>query len=225
MDKAVEIQLDQVSAGVNLDAINASVRLQPTADLTAGLWQVKDFSASLFGGELTLKEPAQIDLPDLGNRLTFQLSNIQLGEILALYAEQGISGQGVLNGEVPVLLEKAGVRIDQGHIDAEKPGGKISFVYDNSAALTQTNEQLAMALRLLENFNYDILKVNTNFLPTGDLTLMVNLTGNNPDEFDGQMVNFNVNFQENVFQLFRVLKLTDDLTEKIEKRLDKQPTR
>ncbi len=128
----------------------------------------------------------------------------------------------MLNGEIPIQLEQEGVRIEKGQVRADYPGGKIAFMYENSEALAKTNEQLAMTMRLLENFNYEVLNVETDFMPTGDLTLAVNLVGNNPGEFEGRKVNFNINFQENIFQLFKVLKLTDELTRKIEEQVGGQ---
>ncbi len=79
-----------------------------------------------------------------------------------------------------------------------------------------------MTLRLMENFQYTDLDVKVHLAPSGEMNLAVSLKGNNPGELDGRPVNLNINLEENIFDLIRVLKLTDELTREIEKRVEQQ---
>ena len=213
----------QVSAGVAAENFRLAAALQGSkganTSLATATWQLQTLTADLFDGEVQLAEPALITLPELGNRLLFRVSNVQLASILGLYRDQGIDGNGVLNGVIPVILESDGVRVDRGEITAAAPGGSIRYAH--GLDLANANQQLAMTLGLLENFHYRVLDVTTDFRPSGDLVLAVRLEGRNPDRFEGQQVNFNINFEENIFQLFKVLRLTDELTTKIEGKLKK----
>ena len=92
-------------------------------------------------------------------------------------------------------------------------------MYRSEAPVAVAHEQLAMTLRLLENFHYDKLNVGLEFDPEGRLLLATQLSGRNPDEFNGRQVNFNINLEENLFDLFKVLRLTDQLTRELEKRV------
>ncbi len=125
--RPLEIRADQVSAGVVLTGLEASVELESSDSLSNSRWRLNDFSAGLFGGRIGLKEPGVVTWPFSGNRLTFRLSNLSLEEILRLYEKQGVSGEGILNGEVPLVFESDGVRVAAGGLSGQAPGGTLSF--------------------------------------------------------------------------------------------------
>jgi len=221
----ITLTVDQLSTGVLLTQVKAVLALKPSATPKAGNWRLESAEANLFSGTLALAEPADINFPFTGNRLTFTLSNLRLDDILGLYRDQGISGRGVLNGRLPLVLEAEGVRVDNGSLLAASPGGQLALDQATSRAWGAGNEQLAMTLKLLENFHYQVLEVATDFHPDGQLILTVRLEGRNPNEFDGRQVNFNITFEENLYQLFRVLKLSDELTKRLEERIQQQRSR
>lgn len=213
------LQIGQLSSGLRLEDIELHLQLQPSERIQGSRWRLEELSASLFSGNLALQEPATIDYPFSGNRLQFQLSDLSLGDLLLLYAEQGIRGTGRISGSIPLILEAGGVRIDKALLRNTSPG-TLQFTGDQSGALQAGNPQLAMAIRLLENFRYDLLEASAKFERSGQLLLGVKLSGNNPTEFDGRQVNFNINLEENLFDLLKVLQLSDDITRKLEQRLE-----
>lgn len=219
--KPLVIHAETISSGVAISSLAANLDLRKSPDFDTTHWRLNSLKGELFSGTLSLAQPANIDFPFAGNSLTILLSNLRLQDILRLYEEQGVSGTGTISGEIPLVLEKDGLRINNGKLESVE-AGSIVFTSGKAEAMKATSEQLAMALRLLENFNYQTLAVTTGFEPTGDMKLGVQLSGSNPAEFDGRQVNFNINLEENLYDLFKVLKLTDDITRQIEKRLQKQ---
>jgi hypothetical protein len=213
-----EVRAGRVSSGVELTDLFAKIRLKPSRALSSSHWSVDSFSARLFSGTVKLAEPAAIDVPFAGNTLTIELSKLKLEDILALYAKQGVEGTGAISGKIPLVLGSEGLSISDGSLESIETG-TIRFANAKAAALGSSNEQLAMTMRLLENFSYDRLRVTTNFEPSGKMLLGVQLSGRNPAEFDGRQINFNINLEENIYDLFKVLRLTDDMTKKLEKRL------
>ena len=216
---AISLDAGIVSAGVALSDIHVEAALKRSTSLAETTWSIDQLTGSLFSGDIGLARPATINYPFAGNALTITLSKLQLSEILGLYEKQGISGTGLISGEIPMVLTGEGVRIEGGSLHSVE-NGKIVFSGAKSRALKATNQQLAMALRLLENFNYETLRVGADFETSGDLQLSVTLWGNNPREFDGREVNFNINVEDNVYKLLEVLRLTDGITAEIERRLE-----
>ncbi|MCK9502683.1 MAG: YdbH domain-containing protein [Porticoccaceae bacterium] len=215
-----QIRAGQISAGVAVTDIASQVRLKPSQGLSSSHWSVDNFSARMFSGTLSLAEPATMDWPFAGNTLLVRVSNLKLDEILALYAKQGVQGTGTIGGEIPLVLDSEGLSISDGSLESIE-AGTIRFTNSKAAAIASGNEQVAMTMRLLENFSYDRLRVTTDFQPSGKMLLGVQLSGRNPAEFDGRQINFNINLEENIYELFKVLRLTDDMTKKLEKRLGK----
>ena len=216
----IEIRVPRLSVGVAVDDISATVRLLPSPSLEQTRWAVDRFDAHLFDGTVRLEAPFEVALPLDATEFNLVLSDWQLGEIFALYADHGLSGSGVMSGKLPLRLGAEGVSIEGGELTGQQPGGTI--VYDGGEAGDAAgagNQQLNVALRLLNNFQYDTLAVRANFAPDGDLLLGLQLAGRNPDEFDGQAVNFNINVEENLFDLLRALRLSDDVIKRLEDRL------
>ncbi|MDY0069319.1 MAG: YdbH domain-containing protein [Porticoccaceae bacterium] len=213
------LQVPSLRAGVAVEGLDARLALLPSESLAAGRWAVRGLEAALFGGTLALAAPFEVDLPDPETAFTLVLSNWQLGQVAALYADHGLAGAGVLNGTLPVTLTGEGVAIAGGELASAPPGGTIA--YGAGAEVGSGNAQLDMALRLLRNFHYDSLAARADFTTGGDLVLGLRLAGRNPDEFDGRAVNFNINVEENLFDLFKALRLTDEVINRLEKRLQR----
>ncbi len=214
----LSVAIPELDAGVRLEQLQASARLRPSADLAASQWLLEDLSARVFGGAIRLARPVDVQLPFSGAAFTMHLTDWQLPEILALYGQQDLRGSGVLSGTLPVEIDATGVTIRGGRLESHPPGGVIAYGH----GLGMGNPQLDMALRLLENFEYDVLSVSTDFQPSGDLQLGLRLSGRNRQQFDGRPVNFNINVEENVYALLRSLRLSSDLIEYIERRLQRR---
>src|SRR5690606_11566678 len=131
--------------------------LLPSAEFSATRWSVRSFQAAVFDGTIDLEAPFALAIPLDDHETVFklELSNWRLGRILALYETQGLHGEGVLNGLLPVRLSAGGIHVEGGELASRQPGGSI--VYDSG--LSTGNQQLDMALRLLRNFEYDTLAV------------------------------------------------------------------
>jgi hypothetical protein len=218
---ALLFKVATLSPGIPMEGISARLDLLQSETLPSGRWQLQALNGSLLGGTFSVAEPAIIHYPFEDDKIRLQLSKLQLGEVLKLYEDQGLSGHGELGGMLPVILSGEGVQIAAGYLQSVGPGTIAYTMDDASGAVASSHDQLQMTLRLLEDFRYDALAITTEFEPSGQMQLGLQLSGRNPQELDGRQVNFNINVEENLYDLLRVLQLTDDLTEKIERRLDK----
>jgi hypothetical protein len=212
----LSLSIPKLSLGVTVENVRMDVDLIEWETLERSEWNLASLSGEVFSGRFDLKQPARIQFPFAGNTIDIQLSNLELSDVFELYAEQGISGTGSISGVIPIHLDTNGITIENGrlyNIDV----GNIKF--SASGGGRWGNEQLAMTMRLLEDFRYDLLKVSAAFDPSGDLLLVANISGNNPAEFDGRKVNFNINLEENLFDLYEALSLTDKLTRELEEKI------
>jgi len=211
-----------LEVGISISEVEMAVQLLPSQSLAQTRWRVQALDAKLFSGAVSLGEPFALNFPLTETRFEMRLSNWQLGAILGLYAEHGLSGEGVLSGVLPVRIGPQGVAVEGGLLASQPPGGRI--VYDtgeSGKAIAERHQQLDLAVTLLENFEFNTLSIKADFAPTGVLLLGVQLAGSNPDAFSGRPVNFNINVEENLFDLFKALTLTDDVINKLEKRLNR----
>ena len=92
------------------------------------------------------------------------------------------------------------------------------MITNNAAfdSVMQQQQELQPVLGLLKNL--DIQKLNSSVALKSDgwLKLGVNLQGYNKQA--EQQVNFNYNHEENIFTLLRALRLSDEITQKVEQQ-------
>lgn len=218
----LQLNVAEFGAGISASALQLQARLLPDASLLAADWQLQRLRFGLFGGEIALAEPVTLVLPERHARLALVVSGLQLGQILALYAQQGMSGEGTLNGVIPLTLTAAGAAIESGMLASTPAGGAIR--YQPGAAgqlLGQSSQEVNMTLQILEDFRFSNLAVTTSLAADGRLLLGVQLAGNNPQVMAGHPVSLNVNLEENLYMLLQALQLSDQLSRRIEKKLSR----
>ncbi|WP_165729380.1 YdbH domain-containing protein [Pseudoalteromonas sp. 31A1] len=185
-----------------------------------GQWQVNDNSAlvnditgDVFGGEFSL-DTYTVGKPNQVANVKFE--NIDASKLVTLDDKSGIVLTGRLAGALPVHFNSGEIEIIDGSLFSQGTGNlKIT----NNAAfdsVMQQQQELQPVLGLLTNL--DIQKLNSSVALKSDgwLKLGVNLQGYNKAE--QQQVNFNYNHEENVFTLLRALRLSDEITQKVEQQ-------
>jgi hypothetical protein len=177
---------------------------------------VSHASAEVLGGQATTT-PFDYRTGPGSADFTVTLTDIDLSEILALEGDE-VAGTGRLSGKIPVSLRDNTVRIEGGTVTAGTPG-RIMLSPTLTAGFAQPG--LDIALAALEDFNYDALGVNVSYDPEGNMLLGVRLQGSNPDLENGRPVHFNLNISENIPVLLQSLRLQDNFTKAIERRVNR----
>ncbi|WP_020682168.1 YdbH domain-containing protein [Marinobacterium rhizophilum] len=210
------VQLDQLDVGFPVRDIALDYGYQQ-APAQAGLLHLQNLDAHLLGGSLALDSVTiNPQSPTLSTKLTLQ--RLQLQKVLELQQQEGLSGEGLLSGVLPLTYDADGIRVQDGRIDSEGPG-VIRFSPDaRISALGQSNQGMAMALKALKNFQYEALSVKLQYDADGAALMNTRLQGRNPDWNNGRPVDFSINIEQNVLKLLQALQFTDKLTESIEKR-------
>ena len=208
-----------VPASLNIKRIDIGL---PIADLTTDVsWSgdtvaFGETEATLLGGRAA--SPAfdyNIDTGDA--RFDLALSNVKLADILALEGDD-ILGSGRLDGTLPVFLSDNRPRVEAGRMEARPPGGSIQVTPAFSGPTGQPG--LDFALLALKNFHYEELRCEIEYSETGDLLLGVRLKGSNPDVENGRPIVYNLNISDNIPVLLESLRLQDQVTRQIEKKVE-----
>ena len=211
------LQVSRIFSGVEVTSLKTAYRFtrKPSGN---GEIKMSSVMASLLGGDIKV-HGFETALSPLNVTTSVELQQLDMAEILKLEQQEGLSGEGRLKGQFPIIYDSDGLRIRDGFLTANAPGGAIRFQPTGSvAAYAAANQGLAMALGALENFQYDTLDIKLNYEPDGTALLNTRLKGNNPDWNNGHPVDFTINVEENIPDLIRTLQFADELTEKLEKR-------
>jgi hypothetical protein len=147
-----------------------------------------------------------------------KIDGISLASILEMYPQNKITATGILDGNIPLLIDSGGISVQAGKLQARSPGGVIRYV-DLEGLSASKNEQIKLVAQVLQNFHYQKLSSGLELKKNGDLLLALKLSGKNPDLNFNQTTNVNLNIQENIYSLFDSLKIISGLDSKIEKTL------
>jgi hypothetical protein len=218
-----EYQLDAQLSGSKLDSgiplTNLLARTQTRfpEDFSYFEVDVYEIHTDLLGGRIYAPE-IHYDSRKEVNAFGVRLDHLQLSQIAAIEKEAGIKATGLLDGMLPIVLTKEGPMVPGGNLFARDPGGTIKYQDESANALAQADQSVGMAMKLLQNFQYDELQSGVRYQPDGQLNLSLQFEGKNPDFFDGQKTHLNVNLDYNLLDLLESLRIANDVIEKVEQK-------
>ncbi|MBB1518397.1 YdbH domain-containing protein [Aquipseudomonas guryensis] len=216
-----QLSLQQLNAGVAVGPLQLQGRyvarlgqpLQGQLSWQTAQTAVLQGQAWLPAGQLDLAQPSQ--------RLQLQFKDVQLEEIFRVYPAEGLAGRGSLRGELPLLLDAAGLRIEQGQMAAQAPG-YLQFRSEKMRALGRSNPGMQLVVDALDDFHFELLDSAVSYAADGKLQLALRLQGRNPDVEKGRPINLNVNLEEDIPALLTSLQLTDRVSETIRQRVQQR---
>lgn len=198
--------INELRAGAVINNITGHWRLNDEV-------QIDDVKGHVFDGNFGIEryivgQPNQI--------VDVEFDNIDASKLVAFNEQSGISVSGRLAGTLPVHFDKNQVYVLDGQLFSQ---GEGRLKITNNAAFEAVLEQqqaLKPVLGLLKDLDIQNLKSSVALKNDGWLKLGVNLQGYNKQA--KQQVNFNYNHEENVFTLLRALRLSDEITQKVEQQ-------
>lgn len=182
-------------------------------------WEAAE--AQLLGGRFWL-EPGAADLAADTQHIEARLRGLQLPKLFEAYPAEGLSGTGLIDGKLNIQRTPAGIRIEQGSVQAREPGGALQFRSPKIQALGQSNPAMRLVTEALDDFHYDRLASDVRYDTDGKLDLNLKLNGRNPALEGGRPINFSINLQEDIPALLTSLQLSDRVSETIQRRVQEQ---
>lgn len=211
----------EINPGIALGPLHLQGEYHSTAAApTRGKVHLQRADLGVLGGQLSL-DAAQWDLAQPEHVLPLKLSGLDLQTLFRIYPAEGLAGNGLLDGTLPLRLGQ-GISIEAGHIEARAPGGQLSFHSPRIRAMGQANPGMKLVTDALEDFHYDLLSSSLDYAPSGTLRLGMRLHGQNPAIEQGRPIHFSINLEEDIPTLLASLQLTDKVSDIIQRRVQQR---
>ncbi|OHU89237.1 MULTISPECIES: intermembrane phospholipid transport protein YdbH family protein [Pseudoalteromonas] len=206
-----KVTVGQVRSGVVLTNVSAQLQVEDN------LAQLHDLTAQVFDGQVHL---ALLKLSSAPQQLQLKAQALDLALLAQAGRDAGVELSGRVSGIFPVRIENGTVSIEQGKLFNAGVGNLKVAQNASIEALKTQQPSLESVIGVLDDLTIDTLSSDVVLTSDGWLTLGVQIVGENKAQ--AQPVNFNYTHQENIFTLFRALRLSDEITQKVEDALTKQ---
>ena len=211
----------QIDPGIALGPLQLQASYQASLQRPlAGSLSHQRAELGILGGSLSL-EPATWALDRPSQLLPLQLRGLDLQELFRVYPAEGLEGNGLIDGTLPLRLGEA-ISIEQGLIEARAPGGRLRFHSPRIRAMGLANPGMKLVTDALEDFHYDLLSSSLDYDSSGTLRLGMRLHGQNPALEQGRPIHFNINLEEDIPTLLASLQLTDKVNDIIQQRIQQR---
>lgn len=147
---------------------------------------LKNLSFKIADGHVATK-PFDISEGEVQSPVILEVEGVRLKTLLENINVSGISGSGVLDGRLPIFVEEGRPHVEKGLLEARGPG-VLRYLRGGDEEESVT----AMVYQALENFHYDILRLELNEEKRQELSVRLKARGGNPDFFDGFPVELDV---------------------------------
>jgi hypothetical protein len=128
-------------------------------------------------------------------------NGIDLAAVTKLLAIDGLSATGVVDGRLPIEINKGTASFVAGSLKA-RSGGVIKYTGSaGSAASAQGGEGANLLFTALKNFNYESLEIGVDGPLLGDVTISLKLRGSNPEVYNGRSFEINIKINSQLANL------------------------
>ncbi|MDO6692551.1 YdbH domain-containing protein [Aliiglaciecola sp. 3_MG-2023] len=202
-----KMTVEEINVGVPMTQIEAKVSMLNTIPKL-------DFAeARIIGGRVTLTD---FWLDNRKQLLKLDIDDLDLNQLVELQNQEGIEVSGAISGDLPIYWDSGFSTINQGILLNDGPG-KLKITNNEAFnAIKEQQDQLAF----LENVEFSKLSSEVSLSDDGWLDLKIGINGVNPDK--QQEINFNYSHTENIFTLFKSMRITNSVQNSIEKRIQQR---
>ena len=212
----VHVDLARIEAGVSVTNTTCALALQ------AEIASLDGCGAELLGGRISMPN-ARIDLSDSPTGyLPVALEGLDLGAILMLMQDEALDGSGTVDGALPLRFTHGVPTIEDGYVGARPPGGRLRYAADAGLTASLNQPGLDLAIDALGDFRYERLGSYVDYEADGTLSLRMRLEGASPDVENGRPINFNLSVTQNLPLLLQSLRLSQNIGDAVERRLQER---
>lgn len=180
-DGVQEVRIGGLDFGVPIEGGTIKVELKG-----GGAALVHDATFPFAGGEVSL-EPMEWIPGDVDQRGALAARDIDLAQLLVLFAVPDLEASGVVSGRMPVIFSDKGVYIDNAQLSS-RAEGVIRYTGVGAQALAVGTPEAKLTADALKNFEYSTLGLSLNGPLDGDMKLVVSTLGRNPSLLDGKAI-------------------------------------
>ena len=170
----------------------------PTADSKKAVLHIKEVFLPWNDGVVSAKNVSVPIYSDKPVALDVGIKQVSLNSLLAAATGNKATATGAVSGIIPVVMGRDGsFTVKKGSLKADK-AGTISMSPD---VIPSDAPQVALLRDLLKEFHYEAFSMGVESADTKQLVMLLSLTGNNPEVYNGRVVKFNVNLTGDVIEL------------------------
>ncbi len=178
--------------------------------LSARELTVHALHAGVLGGTLR-SGPLSLPWPLSDQSLPLEIQQLDLGQLLALFKIQGLSGSGQLDGVLPLAYRDGGVEINDGQLSSRGTG---SLKYAPALSIPDN-----LGLLALRDFQFRQFGVHLGYASNGAYRTQATLEGKNPELYNGYPIRFKLNINGELPGLFRSALFSGDFNRHILEQL------
>jgi hypothetical protein len=175
--------------GAPVEDMSAQIAL--AGDTTQPVVRVADVKATIAGTVLAIDDAVLRPLAET-NRLTLRAHDVDLGQLLAALDVEGVSGEGHLAGQIPLVLSGGTIAVEGGKLETQGDGRLQIKSADAAAALAQGGADTDLLMQALSDFRYEKLALMIDKPLTGESHLSLKTLGHNPAVLDGHPFQINI---------------------------------
>jgi hypothetical protein len=208
-----QLAIGLLDLGLPLTAGIATFQLQAGPRL-----EVAQLQWDLAGGTARA-EPFSLGSPLQALDVTLRAERLDLGRLLALTRLDGLSGEGSLDGVLPLHVADGAAIMEGGKLAATGPGVLRYDAEAAPAALRAGGEGVDLLLQALENFHYEALEITLDGRTDAAMDIALHIAGANPDLYDGHPVEFNLDLEGELANILRQGIASWQIPERIRERM------
>ncbi len=202
--------------GFGLDLTNGliagSLRPDGAVEIEKAEWQI-------LGGRM--RTAGRIDPSAVKQAFVLEAEALDLAQLLALVDLEGLSGEGTLDGTLPIARRAEAIEIQRAVLRA-RPGGRIRYrPAPGAASLRQSGAGFHLLLGAFENLELEKLEIELDGDANGPMQISLRVAGANPAFQDGRPVHYNLNVESRLADLLRESAAITAIPKVIEERLRK----
>lgn len=171
-----------------------------------------------FAGGTVAAEPATYDPGRAENRVTLDVSGVDLARLAALFDMPELQATGRLSGTIPVLIAEGDIAIEGGRLATGEPG-VLRYLPEGGKAIAGGDENIELVVDALSNFQYQALAVDIDRALGGSSIVGLHIAGANPELYDGYPIELNVNLTGDLDRIVRDSLAGWRIPEEIRQRL------
>ncbi len=217
--KADILKIGKISLpGLEIRNAQAYIKIKPSPYGSAPMIAVNNLILHIMDGTLEATQFIyDLNRPEVKTDVVAK--NIDLQKIVQIQQVKGLEVTGKVNGTLPVLYNKDGLHINNGIIKNSTPAGTIKYTSNKTEGL-KNSPITGYAVKILEDFHYNLLSASAEYSPDGNLNISLHLQGTSPKVENKRPIHLNINTEQNILSLIESLKYSQGVEKKINKRLE-----
>ena len=182
-----EVSIGLLDVGVPMQNGRLEFQLDKDGSIRAALRELDFFGGRVETPEFTI--PSTFD----GFTVPLQVNGVALENLLALAKSGDLTATGTMNGIIPVTIKDGDVAIRNGVLETAPGGGTIRYRPTAvGPSLANANEGMKLFLKIVEDFQYDKVKVMLDEDELGEVAFGFKIEGRNQAVYKGIPVELNV---------------------------------